>query len=196
MNNISIQTLRAAAAFVALLGGTELAHAQQPGTNIATPRPVGGTVATEAPAGAMAPQSSSLQAEPIIDAQTTSSSRPNRPLLITGAILLGGSYGASAIVAATSERREDEKLYYPVVGPWMDLYARDCEADHCSTKTLDQVLLVGSGVVQGLGALGLVLSVLVPETTTRSWYLIGNERLSVMPQVGRYTTGLGAVGRF
>jgi hypothetical protein len=116
--------------------------------------------------------------------------------LITGAILLGGSYGASAIVAATSERPEDEKLYYPVVGPWMDLYARDCDANPCSTKTLDQVLLIGSGVVQGLGALGVVMSILVPEKTTRSWYLIGNESLSVVPQVGRYTTGIGAVGRF
>lgn len=192
MNTISTHAFRAAASLAVLtcLGG--LARAQESGTNMATPLPMSGPNAT----GAVAPQSASGQAEPVIDAETTKSTLPNRPLLITGAVLLGGAYGASAIVAATSNRLEDEKLYYPVVGPWMDLNERDCNANPCSTKTLDQVLLVGSGVVQGLGALSLVMSLVVPEKTTRRWYLIGNESLSVAPQVGRYSTGLSAVGRF
>lgn len=54
---------------------------------------------------------------------------PNRPMLITGAVVLGGTYAASAIVGAASKREADDKLFLPVVGPWMDLTKRDCEVN-------------------------------------------------------------------
>lgn len=121
---------------------------------------------------------------------------PNRPLLITGLVVFGGTYGASAIVGAASNREADEKLFIPVVGPWLDLKDRDCDADPCSHETLNKTLLIGSGALQGLGALSMVLSLVIPESNEKPWYLIGDEKLSVTPQVGYTTTGVSAFGRF
>ena len=90
----------------------------------------------------------------------------------------------------------DKKLYYPVVGPWMDLHQRSCSDTPCSSKTLDQVLLIGDGVVQGIGALGVLLSLVIPETTTQSWYLIGNSELNLVPGSRDSAVGLTAQGRF
>jgi hypothetical protein len=188
-NNKDFSFRTCIASLVVLTSSAGVAYAQQPGTNIVTPPPSSMQSPQNTPGSSMAP-------EPVISPETTTNSRPNRPLLITGLVLLGGTYGASAIVAGTSNRPEDEKLFYPVVGPWMDLYDRDCNLNPCSNKTLNQALLVGDGIVQGLGALGLVLSFIVPEKTTRSWYLIGSDTWRLTPQVGRYMTGLGAVGRF
>jgi hypothetical protein len=175
MNNFSrhilgVSTFAAASAFGVL------ASAQEAGTNVAS------TVG--------------VSNEPVIDAATTSTRLPNRPLLITGVVVLGASYGAAAIAGAVSDREADEKLFYPVVGPWLDLNDRGCDADPCSNKTLNQALLIGDGVLQGLGALSVLLSVMIPETTTRSWYLIGNQDVTVLPLVGSTTSGLAAVGRF
>jgi hypothetical protein len=121
---------------------------------------------------------------------------PNTPLLVTGVVLLGASYGASALGAASSESETDDKLYYPVVGPWMALNDRDCSVDPCSRKTLDTTLLVGSGVVQGLGALSMVMSLFIPRTTTHSWYLIGSDDFNVTPLGGYGELGALATGHF
>ena len=121
---------------------------------------------------------------------------PNVPLLITGVVVLGGSYAASAIVGASSDRDADKKLYYPVVGPWVDLDRRDCNAMPCSNKTLDKVLLIGDGVLQGAGALSVLLSLVVPQSTTQSWWLVGKRELQIAPTVGMSTLGVNAAGRF
>jgi hypothetical protein len=176
------------------------ATAEEPGTSVATPPPAPTPTALSTPGAPLevspVPNTASTANEPMIDSTTTSRTLPNRPLIITGAIVLGGSYGASAIVAATSEREADQKLYYPVVGPWMDLADRGCDANPCSRNTLNQALLIGDGVLQGLGAVSILLSVMIPETKTRHWYLIGNQELVVAPQVGNRLTGLVAAGRF
>jgi hypothetical protein len=174
-----------------------IASAQQPGTNIATPPPsTGMSTQMEDPVPGLQQNSQSgLAAEPVIPAESSKRVYPNRPLMITGLVLLGGSYGASAIVAASSSLGADDRLYYPVAGPWMDLHRRGCNLSHCSTSTLDEALLIGDGVLQGIGALGMLLSLVVPEKTTEHWYLIGNERLTVFPLVGS-VTGLGATSRF
>lgn len=193
MNKSRTFGFSACTATLVVLGNAGVVHAQQPGTNMETPPPISQSGSFQ---NTQSTQGSVMAAEPVIAPETTKNSRPNRPLLITGLVFLGGAYGASAIVAGTSNRTEDEKLYYPVVGPWMDLNDRDCNRNPCSNKTLNQVLLVGDGVVQGLGALSLALSIILPEKTTRSWYLIGNDSWSLTPQLGRYLTGVGAVGRF
>ncbi len=174
-------------------------YADEPGTNVAMSPPApsvdsapGATQAQVTPIVTPTP----IAPEPVIDTKTTSTTRPNRPLLVTGVILLGGSYGASAIIAATSNRTADEKLYYPVAGPWMDLNDRNCDINACPNKTLDKVLLVGDGVLQGLGALSVLMSLVIPEKTTRHWYLIGSEKVTVMPQFSHATTGLVATGAF
>ncbi len=178
--------------------GTEARAQQQPGTNVATPTPLNTPMSQ--PGDALAPSAQSaetgLAAEPVIDTESTKKLLPNRPLLITGAVLLAGSYGASAIIAATSNRTADNRLYYPVVGPWMDLNRRGCDVNACSNKTLDRVLLIGDGIVQGVGALGVLLSLVVPEKTTQHWYLIGNEKFTILPQFGHSLLGVGATSRF
>jgi hypothetical protein len=161
---------------------------ERPGTNARTPLPASEEVSS-------APAAPVVQ-EPYIEATAERSSLPNGPLLVTGVVLLGGSYGASAIAAARSDSETDDKLYYPVVGPWMALNDRDCSADPCSRKTLDTTLLVGSGVVQGLGALSMIMSLFIPRTTTHSWYLIGNEDINVTPVGGAGELGAMAIGRF
>lgn len=166
---------------------------QQPGTNVPTPTPVptDGTLAVT--------PSSQILEEPVIDPRTYGTSLPNEPLLVTGLLTFGASYGASAIAAGVTDRESDNKLYYPVVGPWMALNDRDCAADSCSKKTLHTTLLVGSGIVQGLGALSMVLSLMIPEKTTHDWYLIGGDHernLQLTPLAGSNELGVLALGRF
>jgi hypothetical protein len=181
-----------------------LASAQQaPGTNVATPPPSQTPVPLTATPGisidsnaAVSAAPPTLAAEPVIDASTTSRSVPNRPLLVTGFLLLAASYAPAAIVAATSDREADEKLYYPVAGPWLDLNHRGCAADPCDNKDFNRGLLVADGIVQGAGALGVLLSLVVPEKTTRHWYLIGNRDVLVAPQLNASLVGLRAVGQF
>jgi hypothetical protein len=180
----------------ALMATVKPAKAEEPGTNIPTPPVTNNTNTANTDVPPFASQPGVVAPEPVIDTKTTTTTFPNRPLLITGLVLLGGSYGASAIVAATSDRKADDKLYYPVAGPWMDLNDRNCDVNACPNKTTDKILLIGDGVLQGLGALTLVMSLFIPEKTTRHWYLIGHEGLTLTPQVGRSVTGLAAVGSF
>jgi len=179
----------AAAGTLAVIAWTSVAGAQQqPGTNVPTPLPANDSVSSASGAP--------IVQEPVIDASTQRSSLPNTPLLVTGTVVLGATYGASAIAAGLSNRDSDKELYYPVVGPWMSLSERDCDLEPCDRKTLGTVLLVGSGVLQGAGALSMLLSLVIPRTTTREWYLIGNEDVLVTPLVGAGEVGAVAVGRF
>jgi hypothetical protein len=187
MRRETLHSVAAASALIITWGGMASAQ-QRPGTNAPTPVPASELASS-------APTSPILQ-EPYIDATAERSSLPNTPLLVTGMVVLGASYGASVIGAARSDSETDDKLYYPVVGPWMAVNDRDCTADPCSRKTLDTTLLVGSGVVQGLGALSVLMSLVIPRTTTHSWYLIGNDDVNVTPLGGYGELGAVAMGRF
>ncbi len=151
------------------------------------------------PASAASPASPPPSSMPLAEqprADVFERSWPNRPMLITGGVLLGGTYVASVIVGAVSDREADKKLYYPVVGPWVDLKNRDCEVNACGSDTFNKALIIGSGALQGAGAVLMVLGLVIPESTEKPWYLIGGERLHVTPQVGVLSTGLTASGRF
>lgn len=89
---------------------------------------------------------------------------PNRKLLSSGVWTLGLSYAPALVVAIKSERRGDEYLYYPVVGPWLDLAHRECST--CGDDTANQALLVTDGIFQGLGALSILGAFLLPERQT------------------------------
>ncbi len=181
---------RSAATLGTLLLASWTSHAgaqEQPGSNVPTASPGTQSVSTA---------TTSPLREPVIDPRTERSTFPNTPLLVTGLVVLGTSYGASAVGAALSDRESNDKLYYPVVGPWMALNDRDCGADPCSKKALGTTLLVGSGVLQGLGAAGMLMSLFIPRTTTHEWYLIGNEDVLVAPLLGAGELGAVAVGRF
>lgn len=140
--------------------------------------------------------SAPVASQPMVSVGTERKTWPNTPLLVTGTVVFGATYGASALAAGMSDRESDEKLYYPVVGPWMALDERDCDAEPCDNQTLGTTLLIGSGILQGIGALGMVTSLFIPETTTRNWYLLGNEDFMVAPIAGTSEVGAAAIGRF
>lgn len=195
--------IRVTSSLSVLIGVTAFsafASAQDAGSSVPTqapaPTPPVLTVQTGTPEPLSTAPVTSMSNEPMIDASTTRTTLPNKPLLVTGTVLLGGTYAASAIVAALSNRDADKKLYYPVAGPWLDLNHRGCDTTPCANNKLDRVLLVGDGILQGIGAFGMLLSLVVPEKTTRSWYLIGNNEFVVAPSVAPYMTGLSAAGTF
>jgi hypothetical protein len=139
------------------------------------------------------PSSSTVHDLPTIETE----SPINRALMVTGLVLFAGSYATAAGVAYASSRPEDQKnLYIPIVGPWVDIAQRDCVARPCTQQSLDTALLAVDGVVQGLGALGVLTSLFVPEKTTRHWYLIGDAVQVAPTRVGILGYGLGASGKF
>lgn len=131
-------------------------------------------------------------------ALTTSRALFNRPLLVAGLLMFGGAYAASVVDAAMLGRdvaRND--LYYPVVGPWM-AYANRCDPSRrCSgDEPGGGFLLVIDGVGQGLGAVALVTSLLVPEETTRRWFFLGDGGFHAGPSRVGAGYGIGAAGVF
>ncbi len=128
--------------------------------------------------------------EPVIDSTTRSKRRPNVPLLGTSSLLFLGSYLPTIIYQGAKDRNDN--LYIPIAGPWMDL----AQGSH---STAEKTLLSLSGVVQGLGALGIVSSFFIPERKTKNWYLLGNgsrRGVSLSPQMAQGSYGVGASGRF
>jgi hypothetical protein len=130
---------------------------------------------------------------------TTTQSPINRPLLITSLVFLGGTYVAAAVDGATSGRQADRNnLLIPVAGPWMDYANRDCGTPgKCNANEGGyKALLVLGGIGQGLGALGIVTSLFLPEKTTRNWYFIGSDTFRAAPSMVGTGYGVGAVGSF
>lgn len=121
--------------------------------------------------------------------------RPNRKLLIPGVALLGVTYGATAATAFFGNGREaDDNLYIPVVGPWMNLADRQCEG--CNGESLNKAMIIGSGVLQGAGALMTVASFIIPEKTEAVRIQAGSVNMQLTPTMARGAAGFGAVGTF
>lgn len=157
------------------------------------PVPVGSTTTTSA-------DTEALQQPPPPPADVPapeSTSWVNRPLLVTGGILLVGSYVPMAAIAYTSDRPADQtNLYYPVVGPWMNLADRQCDIRSCNNEGLNKALLIADGIGQGLGALAVVTSFFLPNSKTKNWYLIGDDKTHAGPTRVGTGYGLGAAGHF
>jgi hypothetical protein len=129
--------------------------------------------------------------EPRMNSETRVRTFPNRPLLITGSVLLGGAYLPALVAAGLSDRNGDDKMFIPVAGPWMTL--RQGEEESGGQKAL----LIADGAVQGLGALMMLAGLVVPEKRTQNWLLIGQrDGLQVGPTNMRAGFGLGARGTF
>jgi hypothetical protein len=118
---------------------------------------------------------------------------PNRPLLYTGGSMLIGSYAATAgftAVQGIHDANGNQPLFIPVAGPWMHLA-------NSNEKMLDKVLIAGSGVAQGAGALIGVLSFLIPEHVPAATIQAGDVKVNfTATSYGRGSAGLGAVGQF
>ncbi|HVV83201.1 MAG TPA: hypothetical protein VHE35_08975 [Kofleriaceae bacterium] len=95
----------------------------------------------------------------------------NGPVFVSGAVLFGASWGAGAIAASQSDRKGDDRLYVPLVGPWLDLADRgDCPVAErsCDNETTEKVLIIGDGVLQAAGAVLMLDGALVPRTVHRT----------------------------
>ena len=121
---------------------------------------------------------------------------PDASLLSSGAFLLGTTYAASAIVAATSQREADHKLYVPVAGPWMDLMKRERCAGRtaCASETANRVLLVADGVLQGIGALQVLGAFAFPRKFTEVVPRAGHVHVTPTAMAGG--AGITAYGAF
>ena len=96
----------------------------------------------------------------------TESGGPSRSMMVSGLVTFSAVYIPSIIVAATSDRSADQRLYIPFAGPWMALPNRgDCGPDtarSCNAETTYKVLLVADGVIQALGAVLFIRSFFTP----------------------------------
>ncbi len=162
--------------------------------NPATPAPaspVGTTVTTSASddQATLAPASAPLSAERTTLYQTRT---PNRFFLYVGGAALAGTYATTAVVAANSGSIGDHDLYLPVVGPWINLASRDS----ATTSTGDTVLILGSGILQGVGAGMMVASLFIPEKYATATIAAGPVKMNVSPTAGAGSGGVGAFGTF
>lgn len=93
----------------------------------------------------------------------TETTGPNRAMIRTGVAVFTLSYVPAFLVAATNTRSDDEYLYLPVAGPWLDLTHREpCHS--CDSESFNKALLVTDGIFQAVGALEIVGSFLFMET--------------------------------
>ena len=125
----------------------------------------------------------------------------NAPVFTTGALVFAASYGTSVIVAAASDgSRGNDRLYVPVVGPWLALNDRgscDITKSSCDHETTAKVLLIADGVFQAAGIIGMIDGVLQPSThrvVTRTAKL--DTKLHVRPAVVHGDPGIAVFGRF
>jgi len=158
------------------------------------PAPAAAPAAAPAPTVVMAPMATGYGPR---DTVVEDRMVPNGELIASGAIMLGGTYAASVIVAATSDNEADRHLYVPIVGPWVDLGDRSgCDAGRteCDGETVNKVLLVADGIFQGVGALQIVGGFLFPKRQIVAE--TAKAGVHVAPMLGGGRLGVGAVGRF
>jgi hypothetical protein len=190
----------AAAASVFTLSLTTVALADDaaaPATaNPATPAtPVSTTTTTAASDDpvALAPAPATASAAPKAEGTTLYQKRtPNRFFLYVGGAALAGTYATTAVIAANNGSIGDHDLYLPVVGPWINLASRDSS----TTSTGDTILIVGSGVLQGVGAGMVIASLFIPEKYATATIAAGPVKMNVSPTAGAGSGGVGAFGTF
>lgn len=125
----------------------------------------------------------------------------NAAMFTTGALVFAASYGASVIVAGSSEdERGNRRLYVPVVGPWLALNDRgDCDItkSSCDHETTAKVLLIADGVFQAAGLIAMVDGLLQPSThrvVTRT--ARRDTKIHVTPTAQNGNPGLAVLGKF
>jgi hypothetical protein len=124
---------------------------------------------------------------------------PNTKLLLTSAVVFGAGYVPAAGVGIFSDRTSDRPLLVPVVGPWIALGGFSCADAPCSSPGLDRALMVGSGLLQGLGAAGAIASIFVPEDASLGpldAINIGGASVRVAPVSFAGGGGMGAAATF
>jgi hypothetical protein len=129
----------------------------------------------------------------------------NAPVFTTGALVFLASYGASVIVAASADEEDRDRgldrLYVPVVGPWLalnDYGTCPIERQECDEETTAKVLLVADGVFQAAGVITMISGILQPtahRVPVRTTQL--DKKVRVTPTTYAGTgAGLSMFGRF
>lgn len=126
----------------------------------------------------------------------------NAPIFASGALVFGATYGASVIVAASSDdTRGNHRLYVPLVGPWLALSDRgscDISLSRCDNETTAKVLLIADGVFQAAGVLAMLDGIFQPSThrvyTTRTAKI--DTKVHVTPTTVHGDPGVAVFGRF
>jgi hypothetical protein len=93
----------------------------------------------------------------------------NAPVVATGALVFLGSYGASVVVAGSSDHAGADRLYVPVAGPWLALQDwGQCSitSPSCDKSTTDKVLLVADGIFQAAGIVTMLDGLFEPTHHT------------------------------
>jgi len=184
--------------------------APQPAPTTQTPDPSAPSTTTSTtvvtPAPAPQPQPPVVIVNPEPQAPRTTVVQPaesyevydawNAPVFATGALIFAGSYGASAVVAATSDHPGADRLYVPVVGPWLALNDwGDCpiEQPRCDENTTEKVLLVADGVFQAAGVITMITGLLSPTShTVYNRPAVTDKSIKIRPT----KNGFAAFGRF
>ena len=155
-------------------------------------------VVVQQPAPAAAP----VQTAPAERETVTQKGGPSRPMLSSGLVTFGVSYGIAAVVGLSSDRDSDHRMVIPFAGPWIALAQRDdCGADRefsCDNETTEKVLIATDGVFQALGGLLIIGSFLNPETRTVSRNVARQPDFHIVvgPAIGKSSLGLTARGMF
>jgi hypothetical protein len=207
MNASHPRSVFAAASSVAALCWTTIASAQsvvvenppaQPAPAVIAPSAPPVVVNNQAPVAAPGPV---VAEAPPAEADTGTYWRPNRYLLMTGLIVAGAPYIASVSVGATSSNSNDHDLYIPAFGPWLDLGQRGgCPANgSCAGEVGNKALLIGDGILQSVGVLEILGSLIFADTGRVTTVQTGKNGawVAFSPAsmgVGGY--GMSAVGQF
>ncbi len=88
------------------------------------------------------------------------------PVFTSGVLVFGASYGAAVITAASSDHKGDNRLYVPLLGPWLDLGTRgSCpvSSSSCDHETTDKVLVVVDGIFQAAGFISVIDGIFDPR---------------------------------
>ena len=123
-------------------------------------------------------------------------------LLVTGLVTLTLSYAPAFVLASQSNLPIDQHLFAPVVGPWIDLANRpQCGPPNmsCNTEIANQAMLVADGIVQGLGALEILvgLATVAGESSSNQPKVEDKVGVRVTPaQFGAGGYGLAVLGKF
>jgi|GEM_PF-2508760 len=118
---------------------------------------------------------------------------PNTALLVGGGSVLVSTYAVTAALAAINGPTEDNRLYIPIVGPWINLAERSSNRpDH----TRDVIAVTSSGILQGVGAALAITSFFVPEKLATATITAGGLKIQVSPIAEVGQGGLRASGRF
>jgi len=138
--------------------------------------------------------------EPAPQRRVTTTHTRRNTLLLTGLLTFGVTYGASVVYAANSDHTGDDRLYVPVLGPWLAMNERDnctpVTSESCDSSTTANVLLAADGVFQGLGVVVTTVGLFTRGSHTERTTTYTRGYHITPASLGRGTPGIRIFGTF